>query len=454
MSLKLFLYWADSHLACVMLPAYALLAGVLFWAFGSKTLMPEMGFSRSEDCMLDASPMSTSSFVVFTPWTFRTMPMYLAIVPAQVLNFFIVKYHLTNPPHPKFMMLPVRWFGVRLHVASGVTEIVLSFICWFIPNEPGGLLASQGPFSAQNFPYVRLMALAAISHCVSAMLMTPSVFGQPLLSIPAYMYVSTFKLVQAVNVLLNPDCSKRVLCLICLHTTYAWFRLFYHLMEGMGIMPEYAYTLALVFSGSLISSVVVRFCWLLCMFFVMAFAVVLYCIAPLRARIGRIECPRVFSMTNVACPFGRHPTRAEHHLAAHKSKVLDQFKLDGADVDVSDSVKARFIFDAIDVDKNGQLDRSELMWALAHCGMTAAGVDLVLQRFDDNHDGKIDFSEWEAHFHSFYVWAYKDLLDNHGKSRRELKEEYLASDDAKQYFTGGVARETETESDLTETLLQ
>lgn len=56
----------------------------------------------------------------------------------------------------------------------------------------------------------------------------------------------------------------------------------------------------------------------------------------------------------------------------------------------------RGLFDAIDKDNNGQLDRAELAHALESNGITVEPGKLksFFDRLDKNNDGQITFEEW------------------------------------------------------------
>lgn len=66
------------------------------------------------------------------------------------------------------------------------------------------------------------------------------------------------------------------------------------------------------------------------------------------------------------------------------------------------------LFESIDRDGNGKLDKDELMVAFKNAGLSVS--ETKLQRFmdeiDSNHDGSVDFTEWRfvtlhtaRHFH-------------------------------------------------------
>jgi solute carrier family 25 (mitochondrial phosphate transporter), member 23/24/25/41 len=56
----------------------------------------------------------------------------------------------------------------------------------------------------------------------------------------------------------------------------------------------------------------------------------------------------------------------------------------------------RSLFDGIDRDHNGKLDKDELKSAFQKAGLTVsnAKLDNFFDRIDTNHDGDISFEEW------------------------------------------------------------
>ena len=58
----------------------------------------------------------------------------------------------------------------------------------------------------------------------------------------------------------------------------------------------------------------------------------------------------------------------------------------------------RSLFDTIDRDRNGRLDKGELSRAFEKAGVTVsdARLDRFFAHLDKNHDGTIDFSEWRG----------------------------------------------------------
>lgn len=96
-------------------------------------------------------------------------------------------YHVTNPPHPKFLLVPRRWVTIRLHLLTGITEIASSAAGLYVANVKGGSVAS----------FAAVAAPAGIIHALTAFHQTQLVFGAKLIMRPAYYAVSYMHLFAA-----------------------------------------------------------------------------------------------------------------------------------------------------------------------------------------------------------------------------------------------------------------
>jgi hypothetical protein len=95
---------------------------------------------------------------------------------ATLFNAVIIFYHVANPPHPKFLLLPKRWLCIRLHLLTGIIEICSSV---------AGLVAYNA-YGASVAPYARVAAPAGIVHALTALYQTQLVFGAKIIMRPAY----------------------------------------------------------------------------------------------------------------------------------------------------------------------------------------------------------------------------------------------------------------------------
>jgi hypothetical protein len=97
----------------------------------------------------------------------------IALCAASILcNFYVLYYHYTTPPHPKFLMLPARKFSIRVHTISGTIEVVCGIIAFF---------------SSDPTIWAIIMALSAIiGHITSSSYQTPIVFGAKAIMVPSY----------------------------------------------------------------------------------------------------------------------------------------------------------------------------------------------------------------------------------------------------------------------------
>lgn len=77
-------------------------------------------------------------------------------------------------------------------------------------------------------------------------------------------------------------------------------------------------------------------------------------------------------------------------------------------------VALRELFDSIDRNKNGVLDRQELKDAFARAGITVSSVTLdgFLRRMDLNNDGVISYAEWRSGiFYSYSMYSLRSIAD-------------------------------------------
>lgn len=76
----------------------------------------------------------------------------------------------------------------------------------------------------------------------------------------------------------------------------------------------------------------------------------------------------------------------------------------------------RKLFDGIDRNKNGKLDKDELQAAFARAGIAvpSAKLDRFFGEVDSNHDGTISFDEWRCavNHQSFQLWPSRHIVSS------------------------------------------
>jgi len=161
--------------------------------------------------------------------------LILAFVSVALGDTWVVISHLIEPPHPKFTLLAKRRFFIRLHVFSGITEILFG-ICAF--------------FSATPLPAVIGMVVADLAgHFPTSILQTPGLFGTKEITLPAYYVCIVYKAASAVYLAFNPYGLWPLLSLFLLHHVYVWVRIYYVAFLWLGEMDEYLYTISILMAG-------------------------------------------------------------------------------------------------------------------------------------------------------------------------------------------------------------
>ena len=161
--------------------------------------------------------------------------LILAFVSVAIGDTWVVMSHLIEPPHPKFTLLAKRRFFIRLHVFSGITEILFG-ICAF--------------FSATPLPAVIGMVVADLAgHFPTSILQTPGLFGTKEITLPAYYVCIVYKAASAVYLAFNPYGLWPLLSLFLLHHVYVWVRIYYGAFLWLGEMDDYLYTISILMAG-------------------------------------------------------------------------------------------------------------------------------------------------------------------------------------------------------------
>jgi hypothetical protein len=137
--------------------------------------------------------LSLSAIFVFQEVTSKHPADYLYVekcilcLVSSFFNLFVLYFHFTHAPHPKFMILKRRKLSIYTHIISGVTEFVTCWIAFWTRNEHVATVA----------------ALAAIlGHVPSAYYQTSIVFGAKALMVSGYLFAISLHLFAAVHLLL------------------------------------------------------------------------------------------------------------------------------------------------------------------------------------------------------------------------------------------------------------
>lgn len=396
--------------------------------------------------------------------------MILCVV-SLLCNLPVLYVHFCYPPHPKYLILPLRRFGIRVHVFSGSIEFLTAVaafttLMWF----------GSDYFLFSIF--ARVMACAAlIGHVPSSIYQMRIVFGVRAIMLPSYVLCIGLHGYCAAWLLADPSPFWLYNTFLAFNV-YAWVRVFYYLFNKLNLFPGSSYTLAVLFAGVMLGPALLGPAAIL---FLMVFIFVfdgVYWLAFrntgklhlfLRERerntyrseelrqlwsqlllekvvergerlTDREKAKRVFDSFDK--DESEELSREEIDGLLSKWKVRRKFRLDlvdyltdhgnrgvdferfyrfmwcfgnaqwlqGAAGEERDQIKdpADFVFDLIDLDKNGRIDPFELQVLLTAWGLPADDVDKCLAEYRAGRD--IDKKEFREKMSPIWKFAYCDVI--------------------------------------------
>lgn len=418
-------YWADRRHALFFVAFIVLCAFSIHCCYGldEDFYNDDSGmlvYARGGDCLGDSISKFGASFHRLAIYSSKLNVMAFGLTLAMLQNVVIVFVHLTIPPHPKYALLPVRSFAIKLHVFSGILEILSSLLAWFYAGGDYVLLDSLPAFGSLNL--AKLMAVSSALHAISGVLMIPVVYGVQFVSIPGYIFICTLKMIQAVNVFNAPDCYLRVMSLAWIHSTYAWFRLCWYFMRKFDIMEAHAYSVAIICSLTIVLPLLGSWVTILLFAFMGLYTVSFYTVFPeAESLLAAEETTRTFDLHKIHLPClddemsghqEENVKRRQNNLLKLREAAIQQQLMQGKKEGcISDREKAELVFKAIDIDNSGTISFSELAWTLHTCGVPIGDTAAIMVAADTDGDKCIELDEFEKYFHAFYMRAYEDMTD-------------------------------------------
>uniref|UniRef100_A0A8J7D9H8 EF-hand domain-containing protein n=2 Tax=Desmonostoc muscorum TaxID=1179 RepID=A0A8J7D9H8_DESMC len=429
-------------------------------------------FFKNTLLILPLSIYVLACFYFSTTFTGQETEYYQKIIlcGASILcNFYVLYYHYTNPPHPKFLMLPKRKLSIRTHVISGSIEVLFGVIAFFSSNP--------------EIPATIMALSAIIGHVTSSFYQTPIVFGSKSVMIPAYLFCVSLHLYAAVNLLLEPSSNFWLINTFLVLSIYVWCRVFYFIFTVFGIFKDNLYSASILAAGVLIFPSVLGVAGnLYFILFVLGYnalyklimnptaadwiswtkesqrqtlidedakelwvtnhlsinpdqlddqAVAAAVFAQLDTnKTGTLDkeelkilwhewqVPDSFINTFLA----RHTDLNEFHFTNFYEQiwqikgVKERLKKESLKLEclskgknISNEEKCKIIFDQIDIDGTGYIDEFELKTLLLEWGLPSNEVEEYMKKYDENQDLKISFEEF---FKMRPVWsfAYSDII--------------------------------------------
>ena len=162
--------------------------------------------------------------------------LLLALI-STISNGFVLSHHFTTPAHPKFRLLKKRQIALRIHIISGIVELLAALGAFFSPDPA--------------IPAV-VMAIAAFIHVGTSFFQTPTVFGAQIVTRPGYLFANSLHLFCALQLLLHPTSSTWLLNTYLVLNIYVWVRIFFDACQKLNFFPGSYYTASVLIAGLLI----------------------------------------------------------------------------------------------------------------------------------------------------------------------------------------------------------
>lgn len=429
-------------------------------------------FFKQALLLLPVSIYGIACFYFSTTFTGEETKYYqkLFLCAASILsNFYVLYYHYTTPPHPKFLMLPKRKLSIRIHVISGSIEIVFGVIAFFSSNP--------------TIP-ATIMALSAIlGQVTSSFYQTPIVFGAKSAMIPGYIFCVGLHLYSAVHLILEPTSQFWLINTFLVLSIYVWCRVFYFVFTIFGLFKNNLYSAAILAAGVLVFPSVLGVAGnLFFILFVLGYnALYKLIMNPTPAewmawtKESRKETlidkdARQLWMNNnlsinsnelddravAAAVFAQLDTNKSETLDKDELKILwhewqvpdffiDNFFAKQTDLNeftftdfyekiwqingvkerlqkealklecltkgknITNEEKCRLVFEQIDIDRSGYIENFELKTLLLEWGLPYNEVEEYMNKYDENKDSKISFDEFFK-MHPIWSFAYSDII--------------------------------------------
>jgi Ca2+-binding EF-hand superfamily protein/uncharacterized membrane protein len=338
---------------------------------------------------VDVQKASNTSFLnLYFQGKLDKIPFITQMLLAATVSVFfdtgVIYYHLSNPPHPKFVMLTSRKLSIYTHLISGIVEIVTGVIAFTVPTD-----------SIQNTA-ATIMSLASITHALTAYYQTAMVFGAKGIMTPGYLYAITLHITNAFRLFHNPSSVISLLTTFLMLHIYVWCRVFVYIFRAFNAFNGYHYTCSIMLSGALLFPYALgpigNYAFL--------FIAFVYCLleAFLSGKSGRDLARKLF------VEHERYALLSHDSLNEWKETVTKNAGLD------NDERMAREVFDAHDTNKSGKLGINELSKLINAMPVPDHVVAKVMANADVSGDGSLSFDEFYR-----FVWDYGTVKQRLGK---------------------------------------
>jgi hypothetical protein len=299
--------------------------------------------------------------------------VWILIGISAILNIGVIVYHFYIPPHPKFLLVPWRNINIRVHLFSGIIELISGFIaCFFISKEAAIVQA----------------VAAVFFHVPSALLQTPIVFGSKAIMVPAYLLCICIHVFCGIQLLLNPESQYWMISTFLIFNIYAWCRFYYYAFDTLKLFQHSRYSVSILAAGlTIIPTLFGPLATLLLSLFVGLY-IILY---------------KKLVITNQS-----EYIEFVHERARDSIMQIDLSRLQFPEAE-SPRDRAYFVFQLLDQKKDGYLDNIEITPLLMEWGLPGNESDRYIKRFTSG-GGRINFEDFYIKLKPLWKFIYFDIL--------------------------------------------
>lgn len=288
-----------------------------------------------------------------------TLGFMIAALVAIFGNIFIIRYHATEPAHPKFDMMTDRLISIRVHAISGSLEVVLGIVAWSTQNTTLAIVVG---------------CLAIFGHVPSSLYQAPGAFGSKGLTYPAYLGVIAIHLYCAVRLVMEDGNILWLERTWMALQAYAFMRIYGYFFFRLGAFKEGGYSVHMLLSGATILPFILGPVGPLLMMLILVAWVVL---------IKTIVRP---TSAQWADAFDEKERGA---VIDYNMRTLWTQKNLGSAAEGTSKENARAVFDYLDVDKSGSLKINEIESLLNEWGANTSIKESFMNNFGKSNG--IDF---------------------------------------------------------------
>ena len=344
--------------------------------------------------------LSLGAFYVFHRITLHHPPDYLftekciLCAISSFFNLFVLHYHYTHAPHPKFLMLKKRRFVIYTHIISGVLEFITCWTAFCTGNERIATIASL---------------VAILGHVPSAYYQTSVVFGAKALIVSGYLFVISLHLFSALNLFNNPSSTYWLLNMFLVHNIYVWCRVFYFFYSFVGVFKDTLHTNSIITSCLILFPAVLGVSGNMLFFGYVATSVLLYLMI-----VRPNEADRALFISERTRDLLVNP-------AIHSQWLNEKIRLlnMATEHQLTDQQKAKRIFDHLDKDKNGYIDGEEMNELLKEWQV----ADAFMKRFTRRTNNNVTYDQF-----------YKNIWRLGNESTSHVKDGQIKQNKAKARF--------------------